>query len=121
MEEVCLMPANEPTQEELDDAIIEDTVHCDFCGASWTLGGNADGICVQSPRRIDAIVHDRLPAQLKFCIDCAAFIARTYQQNVKHEDICPHGVCAGDWCIPCHQEFIRDDNAKLAASKKRGA
>ena len=31
------MSWDEPTQEELDDAIIEDTIHCHRCGSGWMV------------------------------------------------------------------------------------
>lgn len=91
----------------LTDAIIEDTVHCDFCGTSWVLGGYGDGICIQSPKPLEAQVHEGFPSQLKLCMDCAAEVARAYDAEAKQSDRCEHGVLTGDWCQPCHAEYRR--------------
>jgi hypothetical protein len=55
----------EPTQEELDDAIVEDTCHCDVCGASFVLGGPDDHVLIEIPQ-IGGTV-----ATGKFCVECA--------------------------------------------------
>ena len=52
------------SQEDLDDAVIEDTCHCDLCGGSFVLGGAADYVIVDSPA-IDPC-HTKLGGQLKF-------------------------------------------------------
>lgn len=91
----------EPSQEELDDAIIEDTVHCSLCGSSWVLGGRADGITLNSPSGGGQI------AQLKLCLDCATFVARTLEAELAEKDVCEHGVASGDWCQPCNEAYKR--------------
>lgn len=98
------------SQEEMDDAIIKDTVHCDLCGASWILGGNADGICVNLPQLSVANFSSfvgKVGGQLSLCMDCAAMVARTYEAEIKDGDICEHGVLCGDWCAPCNAEYRR--------------
>jgi hypothetical protein len=92
---------DEPIQEEIDDAIIEDTVHCDFCGAGWTLGGHEGGICLNLPMQTEG----RIGTQLKLCVVCAMEVSRVLQMNLDEKDICEHGVCAGDWCEPCNQAY----------------
>lgn len=45
---------DEPTQEEYDDAVIEDTTRCDNCEAFFVLGGQ-DGLpCVVSCWKLTA-------------------------------------------------------------------
>lgn len=86
-----------------DDAIIEDTVHCSFCGASWVLGSNGDGIILNlSSEHRD---YGHAGPQLKLCMDCAAFVARTYQAKLESRDICEHGVLCGDWCESCNRAY----------------
>lgn len=98
---------DEPTQADVDDAIIEDTVHCDFCGASWTLGGHEDGICINLPSSYTVVeqIETRVGGQLKLCIDCALFVSLTLKQNLEERDICEHGVVCGDWCEPCNRSY----------------
>ena len=36
--------------DQLDDAIIEDTVHCTCCGVSFVLGGNEPYVILDPPR-----------------------------------------------------------------------
>lgn len=87
--------------DELTDVIIEDTVHCDLCGASWVLGGCEDGIILQLPRGRS----DFISGQLKLCCDCAAFVSLTYSQFVAEKDVCEHGVLCGDWCERCNRAY----------------
>lgn len=93
------MTEDEISQAELDDAIIEDAVHCNFCGTSWVLGGHGDGITLNSPSGGGSI------PQLKLCIDCALFVARTLESEIADKDVCEHGVVCGDWCEPCHRAY----------------
>jgi len=94
--------------DELADAIVEDTVHCDLCGSSWVLGGCEDGVVITPPRRS----HDNecWPggiAQLKLCGDCALFVKLTIEQWQREQDVCEHGILAGEWCEPCNREYKR--------------
>lgn len=91
--------------DDLDDAIIEDTVHCDLCGRSWVLGGSGDGIFPTLPADHPSPDFADGCTQLKLCLDCAAFVARTYEQEARELDACPHGVITGDWCQTCHEVF----------------
>ena len=95
--------------DDLDDAIIEDTVHCDLCGASWVLGGNADGICVTLPmlELQREFPVGRRGAQLKLCVACAAFVATTLEAELSCRDVCEHGVLCGDWCEPCNRAYLK--------------
>jgi hypothetical protein len=90
---------------DLADAIIEDTVHCQCCGCSWTLGGN-DGLIVeveQGGRHSDECArmkHIGQPeykcdcgfvptvAQLVLCIECAARVHAEYEEACKEAGIC---------------------------------
>lgn len=96
---------DEPTQADVDDAIIEDTVHCDFCGAAWTLGGREDGICVNLPQAHPSPLTTKLGGQLKLCIDCSLFVGLTLKQNLMEADVCEHGVTSGDWCERCNRHY----------------
>jgi len=97
------MSNDEPTQEEVDDAIIEDTVHCDFCGTSWVLGSYGDGITLNLPKENDGTT--KIGPQLKLCIDCASDVARAYETEVCGLDRCEHDVLTGDWCPICHAAY----------------
>lgn len=99
-----------PDDNYLDDAIIEDTVHCDFCGSPWALGGHEDGICIINPNPTPEDIGGM--AQLKLCLDCAMFVSLALKQNLEEKDICEHGVCCGDWCEPCSKAYkqARIDN-----------
>lgn len=99
------MNFDEPTIDELNDAIIEDTVHCDFCGASWVLGSSGDGICCNLPVNQPVFAPSIRSGQLKLCMDCAAFVSLTYEQELREADQCEHGVLCGEWCEPCNREY----------------
>lgn len=86
--------------DDLTDAIIEDTVHCDLCGGSWVLGSYGDGICVNS-------LQSGSTAQLKLCMDRVAHVARAYELESRQSDRCEHDVLCGDWCEPCHADYRR--------------
>jgi len=89
--------------DDLTDAIIEDTVHCDLCGASWVLGGSGDGLIVQSP--IADLQRFIGLAQIKLCYECVLHICRCADQWLREEDECEHGVFIGDWCEPCNRAY----------------
>ena len=98
------MSLDEPTQEEYEDAVIEDTIHCTLCGFPWVLGGYGDGIVVTCLKRPQDPPINGLN-QLKLCMDCAALVARTYEQEIARSDICEHGVLCGEWCEPCNRAY----------------
>jgi hypothetical protein len=102
------MSDDEPTQAELDDATVEDTVHCDLCGAPWVLGGHGDGIIVQPTQA----TWWALGGQLKLCTDCAVYVSRVLRDELAERDVCEHGVLCGDWCEPCnaaHKQALIDN------------
>jgi hypothetical protein len=61
-----------PTRDELDDAMIEDTVYCDRCHSAWGAGEvyivDDRSVCVDCTQdAIDALIagRDRLAAALE--------------------------------------------------------
>lgn len=92
---------DEPTQEGLDDATVEDTVHCCVCGASFTLGGN-DGVCLDG-----AEVRFRPECNGAFCVECARLVHNAYREALRQAGVCEHGVADGDWCPDCSREYRR--------------
>ena len=94
---------DEVTQVELDDAVIEDTVHCTLCGISWVLGGNGDGIFVTLPASGPLFGH--IGGQLKLCIECALQVKKEIELLLAEKDVCEHGVVCGDWCQPCNEAY----------------
>jgi hypothetical protein len=108
------IPFDEPLDPtpELTDAQIEDTVHCDLCGAGYDIGGNGEGICINSPHHRNDPIGPTSGGQIKLCIDCALFAALTLKQALAEKDICEHGVVSGEWCEPCNRAYkqARIDN-----------
>jgi hypothetical protein len=90
--------------DDLTDAIIEDTVHCDMCGAMWVLGGN-DGLVINSP--VKDIREFLGIAQLKLCCECIDYIARCCRDFVLERDVCEHGIMNGDLCIDCNAAYTQ--------------
>ena len=91
--------------DELDDAIIEDTVHCSLCGASWVLGGCEDGIVVTLPQITGGPHTGHLFGQLKLCVECALQVTRETELMLAENDRCEHGISCGDWCQPCNEAY----------------
>lgn len=100
--------------EALEDAIIEDTVHCDLCGASWVLGWCEDGLCVTLPRGRGMTSGELYGmSQLKLCNDCATFVALSYDKWRGQMDTCEHGIITGEWCEPCNEAYKRAREEQL--------
>lgn len=98
-------PINPSGPTELEDAIIEDTAHCDFCGVGCVLGGGSDLVVVNLPKQHGHPEMTKIGGQLKLCADCAMFVSLALKQNLQEKDICEHGVCCGDWCEPCNRAY----------------
>ena len=96
---------NDDEISDLDDSIVEDTVHCTLCGMSWVLGGNSEGIICVLPYYQPFGIPNLREGQIKLCFGCAAFVARTYEDELAERDQCKHGVLCGDWCEPCNREY----------------
>lgn len=103
-------------QAALDDAIIEDTCHCDLCGSSFVLGGNDHVIVtLEGPAQR---VHGTLGAQLKLCVECSSLVYRGHKEILDLAGICEHGVNDGEYCEDCNREYKRarlesgDDDAQ---------
>jgi len=105
-----------------DDAIIEDTVRCHLCGASWALGGSdADGFLVELPATTIGSVGYQAGGTLCICIECAHAVWEGYTKALRDACICPHGVADGDWCGPCNAEYKRARTAAgLAGAGEEG-
>ena len=99
------MQDDQVSQEDLDDAIIEDTCHCDLCGGSFVLGGAADYVIVDSPA-IDPS-HTKLGGQLKLCDPCAGLVVTAFREMLREAGICEHGTEDGDYCEECSAEYKR--------------
>jgi hypothetical protein len=61
--------------DELDDAIIEDTVHCTVCQASFVLGANEPYVLLDPPGTFEEATNCE---QVKLYPECAARAARLY-------------------------------------------
>jgi hypothetical protein len=104
--------------DDLDDAIIEDTCHCDFCGSSFVLGGSPDYVIIDLDR--PGPYHGTLGPQLKLCVECAGRVHDAYRENLRSAGVCEHGEADGDYCGPCNAEYKRarrengiDDDASI--------
>lgn len=108
------MDEHEVTQDDLDDAIVEDTCHCDLCGSPFLVGDNG-------PVIVDGEAHGSL-VQIKFCEHCASKVHDAYRENLRYACICEHGVADGEFCEECSKEYKRargrllnvDERAELA-------
>lgn len=93
---------------DLDDAIIEDTCHCDLCGGSFVLGGDGEYVIVDTldfrPGRPD---RGALGGQLTLCEDCARRVHDAYRENLREAGICEHGTSDGEYCEDCNREYKR--------------
>lgn len=58
---------------ELDDAIIEDTVHCTVCGAPFVLGDNDPYVIIEPPDPLRIGCN-----QVKLCAECAEEAADSF-------------------------------------------
>ena len=93
------------SQEDLDDAILSDTCHCDLCGGSFVLGGAADYVIVDSPANDPS--HTKLGGQLKLCDPCAGLVVTAFREMLREAGICEHGTEDGDYCEECNEEYKR--------------
>ena len=90
--------------EDLSDAIIEDTFHCDLCNASLVCGGN-DDVVIDGPNVGDP--HSKLGGQLKLCLSCAGKVRDAYRDVLTQVGICEHGCNDDEYCHSCNQEYKR--------------
>jgi len=81
------------SQEDLDDAISEDTAHCQCCQASFVLGGN-DNIYVEIPKAGGVVV-------LSLCIECAEAAYQAYRVSLFDAGLCQHGEALEKPCVEC--------------------
>jgi hypothetical protein len=91
--------------DDLTDAIIEDTCHCDLCGRPFLLGAGSDYVIID----VDGpgTTFGRIGPQLKLCCFCAKLVHDAYRENLHEAGICAHGVNDGDWCEDCNAEYKR--------------
>lgn len=82
---------NEVTQEEYDDAVSEDTTHCELCQRAILCGDND---CL-SPESGGWAV----------CVQCAEVVSKLYRQALESAGVCEHGVPEGEWCGPCNKDY----------------
>jgi hypothetical protein len=66
--------------DELTDAIIEDTVHCTVCGASWVLG-DPDCYVILDPPGDPTEAYEHGCEQVKLCATCAMEVARQVTES----------------------------------------
>ncbi len=75
--------------DDLTDATIEDTCHCDCCGKSFVLGDN-DYVIVEvpflGPPELDATNHTN---QLALCEDCAKAVHDEYRNLCREMRVDP--------------------------------
>lgn len=88
--------------DELDDAIIEDAVHCDLCGGPFMFGGYGAYVIIDALRSPCGTL-----GQLKLCEDCAKRVHDTYRENLRVCGICEHGIDDGEYCEDCNREYKR--------------
>jgi hypothetical protein len=89
--------------DDLEDAIIEDTVHCICCGASWVLGSNGDGVIIDAPDLFSG-------SQVKLCHGCVERVIADWREQLRAGGICEHGVNDCDYCEECHLDYIEARN-----------
>jgi hypothetical protein len=82
------MSWDEPTQEEYDDAVVEDTVHCARCGCSYVLPeGYLFGdrsVCVECTQgEIDELIRQRDEARK----ECAAWLGQHHRDMARLKQI----------------------------------
>jgi hypothetical protein len=87
---------------DLDDAIVEDTIHCTCCGYPFTLGASEPYVIIDPPRS-DPPFNE----QVKLCGGCAEKVAKAYQDALRDAGVCGHGVADGEYCEPCNKEYKR--------------
>jgi hypothetical protein len=98
---------DEPTIDDLTDAIIEDTCHCDFCGGPFVLGNGHDHVILDLPAEMPGLGSRKLGPQLKLCIECAALVVKEYERICRDAGVCSHGVAEGEYCEDCNREYKR--------------
>jgi hypothetical protein len=99
------MESDYPEMNDLEDAIIEDTVHCDLCGASWVLGGNDGGVIIEHKGSDNSL--GPLGRQIKLCVECSGRVHDAYRENLREAGICEHGINDGEYCEGCNREYKR--------------
>lgn len=90
---------------DLEDAIIEDTCHCDLCGGSFLVSDNGPVIVTITAQ--ESPTSGALGGQLKLCEHCSQRVHDAYRENLRQAGICEHGVNDGDWCEDCNREYKR--------------
>ena len=83
-------PVQEIMQEEYDDAVIEDTTHCDLCDRVLRCGDN------------DCLISE---SGWAICVQCAEEAAQLYEQALQDAGVCEHGVNDGDYCAACNRAY----------------
>lgn len=76
------------SQEALDDAIVEDTTHCQCCEARFVLGGN-NYVLVEVPAGPLIDQPQRTVAQLLLCVDCAKAVHDEYRKHCEECGVDP--------------------------------
>lgn len=90
---------------DLDDAIIEDTFHCDLCGGRMVLGGNDCHVIIDAETISPSMGH--MGGQLKLCECCSQRVHDAYRGNLRDAGICEHGINDGEFCEDCNREYKR--------------
>ncbi len=91
--------------DDLDDAIVEDTVHCDLCGGSFLVGDNGPVMLEADTVRFPGC--GKLGGQLKLCHECAMRVHDAYRDNLREACICEHGINDGEYYEDCNREYKR--------------
>lgn len=77
---------------DVDDAIVEDTVHCSCCGASFALGNSELYAIIDPPNG----PYDPSCEQIKLCERCLREAVRQYRESLDEAgvvlDVLPSGT-----------------------------
>lgn len=106
--------------DELDDARIEDTVHCQLCQSSMCCGDNDCLIIEREQRRHTrkcvqnylgcgkscyCDMYERHVETMVLCADCAGLVSKEFDKHLREMGVCEHGIREGDWCPDCNREY----------------
>ncbi len=83
---------------DLEDAIIEDTVHCCVCGLRMTLGNDLvviDGAKVKFAPGSNGV----------FCGACAQLVHEAYLESCEDAGLCEHGNDDDLTCEACLEKY----------------